>query len=344
MSAESHKSMSRQTNIELLRCLLMFLIVLYHCSKFGVFDDLQEQWRYSFQTALMWHVDCFVAISGWFGIQLSVRKYFKIWAVVAFYSVVSMIWLLCVNGHLAISDIRLRGGWFVETYFALMLMAPFVNAAIEKLFEKGANVFWNAWGCFALMMTATWAPFHFGLSVAPGGVWGDNLMVLLFVYVTARGLRLSNVVRLPKKLFFIGFGLYVGLSILAINVGGGRIMRYFEYNSPMVWTMAMLVLLFFAMYVKPGPHLGRFVNFCAPSMFAVYLLHGPCPFGHDLYRETQAKLVSFLPKIHPISIIILSAIVVFAFCIGVDLIRRVAISGFARLSVRIRANQEGAFE
>ena len=53
----------RDANVETFRCILMFIIVLYHCFVHGVFEGDRAYWTVIISPFLMWHVDGFVAIS-----------------------------------------------------------------------------------------------------------------------------------------------------------------------------------------------------------------------------------------------------------------------------------------
>lgn len=69
----------RRPEVELFRCVLMFLIVLYHAYMHGIFGPehsiaRKTWWGFLCSSMLVWHVDGFVAISGWFGIRFSFKK------------------------------------------------------------------------------------------------------------------------------------------------------------------------------------------------------------------------------------------------------------------------------
>ena len=123
------RPMKRNANSEVLRCLLMFLIVLYHCAHFGIYNESRAWWLFPLTTLLLWHVDCFVSISGWFGIRPTLGKFFRLWCVVLFYSLISFAWETFQSGSFVLGGFSMRGGWFVGVYLALMLTAPILNAA-----------------------------------------------------------------------------------------------------------------------------------------------------------------------------------------------------------------------
>ena len=70
----------RDGNIELLRCLLMFIVVLHHSAVFGPLIGARQAEVVFAMTVPA--VDCFVAISGWFGIKFTWNKWLRLLALV----------------------------------------------------------------------------------------------------------------------------------------------------------------------------------------------------------------------------------------------------------------------
>lgn len=332
----------REQGIEFFRCLLMFMIVLYHCTKFGIFSECNEWWMFCFTALLLWHVDGFVAISGWFGIRPTLVKFMRLYGVVLFYSIISFGYVTLKSGSFALRNFELTGGWFVGAYLALMMIAPILNAAVDGLVAKSKRVFWSAWALAFAMMTLSWIPGHLFSAVAPSGISGGTIFTFGFVYFTARGLK--RVIEKPVPAWIIVYigtacflvisvALQVFRSLTGHSLSTISTSKLFSYDSPHLIVMAMLMLLFFAYHVKPSARIGRFFAFCGPSMFAIYLLHGPCAFGHSLYIEAQKYIVSHT-ALHPVAIIVISAVLVWTFCLIVDLMRRMG--GWAMVSIYSR--------
>ena len=82
----------RNTNLDVCRCFAMFAIVLCHTYQHNTSLVTATPARdMAFLLLLRWHVDVFVGLSGWFGITFSLKKFFKIWGMMAFYSIVSIL-------------------------------------------------------------------------------------------------------------------------------------------------------------------------------------------------------------------------------------------------------------
>lgn len=81
----------RNLNVEALRCLLMYLVILDHCFAHGIFQNHRTSfWSLPFSLLLFWNVPAFVSISGYYGIKFSFKRFLSIYGIVVFYSALSM--------------------------------------------------------------------------------------------------------------------------------------------------------------------------------------------------------------------------------------------------------------
>lgn len=156
----THKA--RHSGVEFLRCIMMFLVVLGHARHFGFYSaECLPLWTYFFfGVFISWHVDCFVSISGWFGIKFSWLKFLKIFGVCAYAKVLSIIFAKVIAPRVGVdaSQLAPEGGWFAGTYCMLMFVAPLINAAVKALVDESSKALISAWGLFAIAMTLDWAP------------------------------------------------------------------------------------------------------------------------------------------------------------------------------------------
>lgn len=337
----------RNGNIEVFRCLLMFLIVLYHNWYYGIFPK-ETWWAPFFSSLIVWHVDGFVAISGWYGIKFSWKKFFSLWGVIVFYSVLGLILWKVFDGEtfpgrsvlLGTWSPFISGGWFGGSYLALMLMAPFLNVTLFNL--KG----FSEWGLVALAITLGWAPQHLFSAVAPSGLGSGTICTLVFIYVTGRVLRLNVKRPIPARFLCLIIIAYVTLTLgatwgvllfersrgLPPNLWVTKF--YWTYFAPHVWTFAFALLMLFEWHVRFPNWVCRLFSFFAPSMFGVYLLHDVIHFGHS-FVGLQNWFAVKLP-VHPIGNVFLSAFITFIVCLGVDLLRRFSVRALLGLWRRNR--------
>ncbi len=137
----------RDGGIEVFRCLMMFLVVLCHVGGANVFRSEHATLPIVALTYLA--VPGFVAISGWYGIRFTWKKWFAVWGITAFYSVASFF-----VAHLAVDlgwvvkvpSLKISGGWFIGPYLVLMLLAPVLNAGLDALHKTGNSKLLCAWG------------------------------------------------------------------------------------------------------------------------------------------------------------------------------------------------------
>lgn len=142
----------RELNIELLRIVLMLMIVCHHFLMRGRGlhllytsgsshinnDALHGLFLDSF---LIMTVNCFVFISGYYGIKFRIRTILSLFIQAITYSILLDIFFALVgdekltmhmvwNGILSIFNGQ---WWFITTYFFLYLLSPFLNLAKKQL-------------------------------------------------------------------------------------------------------------------------------------------------------------------------------------------------------------------
>lgn len=146
---------SRNSNIELLRIISMFMVLVLHClSASGALDYKSgvQYWIYWWlEAACIIAVNIFALITGYFMIESSfkVRNLFKIgWEGVWVYSVIFSLINIFVSGDSISGSYLLRmffpiltkKFWFVNSYLALYLISPFLNKLIHQLLKKQFDV------------------------------------------------------------------------------------------------------------------------------------------------------------------------------------------------------------
>lgn len=316
--------MKRNAAIELLRCVLMFLIVADHCYYHGIFKESQVAWTALFTTFVLWHVDCFVAISGWFGIKFSLKKFWRIYAQVLFYSLLSFVF----GGKFDIT-----GGWFGGTYLFLMMIAPLLNLMIEKLVTLPRKDILFYWGLFSGGIVLSWVPGHLFTAVDPRGIdGGSSIMMFIFLYFTVRIISLLDLSFSRKVLVSAIGGGYLSIFILAafqyvkcylrgISMPGSSFLVYHCYSAPHIWIIAIAVLVYVAKYVTISERFANIVRFCSPSMFAIYLIHDTTSFGKLFYIIPEEWLLLHT-SLHPAVIILICSVLTYCICLAIDIIRR----------------------
>lgn len=134
----------RNSNIELLRIFCMcfviggHIVMKYDCVDLGTVEYFIGNILRSFFAVA---VNCFVLISGYFGIKLNYKKLLKISMQVLFYSISIYILTLILGIHtfefkkdiLLLIPIISKQYWFITIYFVLCILSPLLNIIIENI-------------------------------------------------------------------------------------------------------------------------------------------------------------------------------------------------------------------
>ena len=333
MTAGRNSSL-RNGSVELLRCILMFNIVLWHCWRHGPF------WGHSIVLAvlfslLLWHVDCFIAISGWFGMKFRIEKFLRIYGLIVFYSLIgSFIAVFVHHKDWSVKDFVVWGTWFPQSYLGLMLIAPLINRLVDSLSKESVKERILAWAGVAAVMLSSWIPNVFGFR--PSGVGSTTLALLVSVYFTARLLRLSIQVPISKRIlqFFIGGGCFFSVLISFLLAIGLRshakvetcIWAFNQYVAPHTALMAVSVLLLFVWHIRVPDSIANVCRFIGPSMLGVLLAHCCIPGVQGWALATAqnwvvAKDSSFKMGL----VVVLGAALTFVVSLLVDLVRRLVL-------------------
>ncbi len=316
---------TRDGGIEVLRCVLMFLVILHHCCQQAVVTKLTDAQLLSIPTLMA--VDGFVAISGLYGIRFSWKKLFGLYGQAIFWSLATYLVYIIARHHGVIlstsTTLRVYGGWFLAPYLALMCFAPILNAGLDMLKSQGVRKLWAIWGGGALVFWLSWLPW-FPRQEINMEIWGwksHTFSTLCFVYITMRVIALTDLSRLKTRwITIVTGGMFLTMGAIAIwfylfrEVPPKMVLKMtsinnqFGYNSPWVVGAAVSLTLLCRRW-SPPYWVTRVATFLGPSMFAVYLLHvGPRVTGRWLLGLPVTELHKMgLPPIA-------TCLIVAAFC------------------------------
>lgn len=274
----------RQSNLELLRILAMFGVLLVHAD-FGAlgWPDSCELASYTFYSVIrtvveafsLVSVNVFILISGWFGINFRweglskllfqcVFFFFGIYFTLVFMGVEQFclggLWRCLMLGNNA---------WFVKCYIGLMIVAPIINAFVKSTDRR---TFRNLLILFFVFQSI----YGWISNGAMFIVEGYSVFSFCGLYMLARYIRIHSP-RFASWSAATDFVIYVGLSLLtalmmiaAAYIGKDIIIRLlFKYTSPLLIAAAVFLLLGFS----KKQFVSKSINAIAASCFAVYLLH-----------------------------------------------------------------------
>lgn len=338
--AQIHKV--RESNLELLRILAMFCIVLHHLIVHGIrnvgylpysFEEicLDKQIPLIFLNALtVVSVNCYVLISGYFGIHPTKKKLWNLFSICVFYSVGHYFVYAFLNNTFPLRPFisslfpfsHNQGLWFVTCYIGLFLISPLLNAAVSCLNEKKESDWLKVLSGLAIIT------FYFGY------LWrtelnydGYNLVNFIFLYMIGRYLKVKNNFfrKILKRSYMIGTYIIctlitasLGIFLLVYKESADYIFYWaWRYNSPIVILGSIALFLFFNSLTICN----KWINFIAASTFSVYLIHENYHVKYLIYDKV-GELLSKMNIIIMILYLIVFAMIILTGGIIIDFVRR----------------------
>lgn len=282
-----NSNFSKNTNIEILRLLCMYCIIVHHAVLYS--DILYKKGMLFNQcVANILYIggklgaNCFMAISAYYlaGKVFKVKRITSIWKITFFYGAIFCILNYIMNFRdYQIRDlfetffpITYKSYWYVTAYVGILLISPILNSAINQFSEKQYR-----W-LLASLVTMVSIPVTFFPKANP---FSDESHLLLFVLIF---LIMGYYKKYGKK--FINYKLLFALSmfwmiisavfiILIANIfNNEEILKYTTFwmkgeSLPMIFASISLTVAFIEKSVVNN----KKINSIAEGSFDVYLIH-----------------------------------------------------------------------
>lgn len=275
---------SRQTNIELLRILLMFLVLMIHYNVMT--NGMPDQEMVicnplkAFGISLLSGLDfvcvnCFVVISGYFGIRWKWKGIVSYFFQLSFWA--AIVYVACgMMGRHPLSGIELGqvtinailGNWFFMCYLGVYVLAPVMNAFAEKCDTRQIGYVLIA---FFIYQTI----FGYILKARVDLLQGLNILNLCGFYMLGAYLKRSKLKCFKWRAWMdlcMYFGIAFFLALLSIVTKYfGATKDVFSYISPFAIIQTAYLFLFFKkIQIK---RYEKLIMFFSTSAFAVLLMH-----------------------------------------------------------------------
>ena len=302
----------RDVNIELFRVVLMFGICLLHSVSHS---GNQMPWM---SNGLKWCVDGFAFVSGWYGVRFAPSKVIRFLGMVIASSVLSVAigvgigaWNIFERGFFVEAYKMIVGHWYVSAYVMLMLIAPLINVALDRVDIKNLPQL-----LMPLLVLLFWSwtrglPVLVTIFPNASGLGDYTCMSLTGVYVFARVLRRIEWFARVGIVHIICVG-SICLSVCILGYGG-----YASFCAMMV--AAYSFAAFKRMHISG--RLARFAMTVAPSMFPVLLLSQKAGWTKAFYAQLNLHLIE-VSSIGKILYCFCFAMTCFSFCLFLDMPRR----------------------
>lgn len=273
---------------------------------------------------LLWPVNVFVLISGYFSIRLDYKKLLSLNWLTTFYSISFFLIFLSIGivsfnptkSWMYLFPVITKQYWFITIYFALCLLSPFLNILIEHLSKKDFEKLLMVLFClFAILPTFAFA-MNFPSITEDAGYGIANF---IFLYLLGRYIRLHYHYELNRNWFFAGF-LITCLACGLVQAGysillGFPFTSFHSYDT--IFVQISAVCLF--MYFRQLQFSQRIINYLAKSCLAVYVIHMNLlqwsTFTEDMLCLHKSSIVDFLATI------VIAPVLIYLLCVCLEYVR-----------------------
>ena len=338
----------RESNIELLRIVLMLMIIVHHMIVHGLqSNDLSKNRVYiTLNVFSVIAVNCFVFISGYYGIKFKIKTLVSFIIQAIFYSVVTyLIYHVFISAeNYSTSElihsffpVTYAKWWFLNAFLAVYILSPFINKGIDCL---------NSYQSAIIVLILVYLNSSYsviGYSFYSGD--GHSFFTLLSIYIIARfcGKYIKEINKslilyiatyiLTLALFYILFTIdYIDTAI-----------RLISYGCPLV----ILGAIFFFYTFRKIKIQSHIINKIAPLCFGVYLIHDTTD-TRTLIKGFTAQMNNAIenPLVMGLALVMVS-ILIFILCASIEKVRQIIFSPIldivdkqiSRLASKIKTNR-----
>lgn len=330
----------RLNNVECLRVLIMFMIVIHHCVVSGLnlnsnlnsgmdCNNMMNYLLVIINCIVVVAVNVFFLISGYFTINFILNKFMKFLGEIIFYSffiyiIFAMVdgEMLSVNNIMKYSLLAVNEYWFMTVYLVLMLIAPYLNIVINAL--KTDKRKYTILIITLFVVTCIYG-FAFDKDVINVN-GGYSLVYAVFLYFTGNYIKTYDVATTVRKikpylLYILAGGVNLVLVSALIYLGKGNIAwKLFSYNNPIVYIQATALLLSF-LTIKCNGHVGKFVGRFGKYTLGIYLIHSHTLLIPYRFRGLEIMMKDMGIIFYPVLIILYCAIL-YLICNCIELFRK----------------------
>lgn len=289
----SSKQSMRKSNIELLRIISMFFIVLEHILIMGTeFFSASIGSQLYFANSIIGFtyigVNCFILITGYFGADFSWKRLIKLYLICGFYELIGFVVAYYYGdvectataiGYI-IFPLSRSNTWFIRCYVILLFLLPIINHGLDKL-DKQKFLY------VLLLLTILNLYFGWFHKQENYNAIGYDSSQMIYLYVIGRYLyRFLDWKNIKKRKLYLLI-LWILLSILwgvVSNLSTRHIIPHWNgwaYNNPIVLLASVVFFVYFACLEIPS---FKVINSIGATMLGVFLIHMNRYLGHYIYN------------------------------------------------------------
>lgn len=273
----------RQSNIEMLRIIAMFLVLFGHYlpTRLTLSPDILKTdfWaaigQMELQSLTFISVNCFVLITGYFGINWKFRSFswliwlIAVWGIIAFGCSMALKYILHSPHSADITkyfELTFTQRWFIGSYLSLYVLAPILNSYIEKSSQKQLGSYIVVFYIFSTILGYLLHASDFNEGMSVMSLIG---LYLLGAFIRKFKIKYFSFKRSVDLLIFFVLGQILVLGSIAVYKLGINKSIY-GYLNPIIIIESVYLFLFFTK-LKIGNV--SIINLIAASTFSAYLFH-----------------------------------------------------------------------
>ncbi len=323
------KNEERQSNIELLRIILiMFILALHYLN--GTYGGALNIKNISnaennyyivriLESLFIVAVNCFILITGYFSYKqtkIKVKKVIDLLIIVCFYNV--LIYIISIITKITafnketfqtfLATFYKGGMWFIDIYIILYLLIPFINIVINKLSKKNMKILililFIAFSLYPTFLANT------TINDAGYGIVSFIMLYLIGAYINKYNANNKNIF-IYLLIYIIMAGCTYYESINDILVSGP-----FDYNSIFNIIGSVSLFLVFTKFNFKS----KLINSISKHTLSIYIIHANDFIIKYVYRNLL-KTNLFWKSDFLILHLLVSICIIFIICLLIDIIR-----------------------
>lgn len=323
-------SNSRNPSLDVLRCLLMFGVVMQHTFAVCKFGGVIPYAAYAIYDGLTGpSVDGFASLSGWFGVKCTLKKLYRLACLIFFcgtlhYGIYQLGRFVCGPSYAQWFGYDIPSMsygyevyryWYLGAYAKLLILSIALNPILDAI-----SRFKKVW--IALISLAFIGVSYLSLLWFP---WvSHSPRTIIFIYIVVRLACMFDIGRVvnENKIVhrMIGLVLLLLFALFAVNANM-HCFLFRGYHHPIsILSGLLLVVYFYPLKLSSKSLLVRVCSLIAPSMIAVYMLHWN--FMDTFFKPVPQFLIKTFPSFPIPLAFFICAVVIFIIVTSLDLARR----------------------
>lgn len=332
----NNKTKTRNSNIELYRIIVMFLIVVHHYVVNSGLLEIMETKPLSITSTFLYSIglwgktgiNCFVLITGYFMCKktITLRKFLKLFLEIVFYNLI-IYFIFVLTGYRSLSLIDAFKAFFpihgiatdfASCYLVFFLFIPFLNILIDKLNKQTHKTL-----LLLCLFVYTFLKFIPILEIRINYVGWFCVLYIFGAYISLNPFKKDTDTRY-WGLMLVCLIIISILSVIAFRWArqyGSPIQSFYlvsDSNAPLAVMTAFCAFMFFKnLKVRQS----KIINILGAGTFGVLLIHANSDVMRSWLWKDFFNNVSYYNTMAIYYHAIIAPILVFAICSLIELIR-----------------------